>query len=92
MNKKIISGMIVTVSIVLGIYCYMVLPEIVTVQIDPSGNPSNKFPKILAVISPALLSIGGALGYYFSQDKEKKYLMLAVIGSLLPIITLLFNK
>ena len=91
MNKKIILGMIVAISIVLGIYSYMVLPEIVTVQIDISGNPSNTFPKILAVIWPSLLSIGGGLGYYFSKDKEKQYVILSIFGILASIITLAFN-
>ncbi len=40
----------------------------VTVQIGISGNPSNTFPKILAVVSAILLSIGGG-GYYFSEEK-----------------------
>ncbi|HEU3955973.1 Predicted integral membrane protein [Streptococcus pneumoniae] len=79
MNKKIILGIIIIISLGLGIYSYMVLPETVTVQIDISRNPSNTFPKILAVVLPELLSIGGGLGYYFSEKKEKKYLILSIL-------------
>lgn len=92
MNKKILLGIIIVISIGLGIYGYMVLPDMVTVQIDISGNPSNIFPKISAVVSPILLSIGGGLGYYFSKEKEKKYLILSVIGLLISVITLIFNR
>ena len=77
---------------ILGIYGYMVLPDMVTVQIDISGNPSNIYPKILAVVLPTLLSIGGGLGYYFSKEKGKKYLILSVIGLLISVITLIFNR
>ena len=92
MNKKILLGIIIVISLGLGIYGYMVLPDMVTVQIDISGNPSNIFPKILAVVLPILLSIGGGLGYYFSKEKEKKYLILSVIGLLISVITLIFNR
>lgn len=92
MNKKILLGIIIVISLGLGIYGYMVLPDMVTVQIDISGNPSNIFPKILAVVSPILLSIGGGLGYYFSEEKEKKYLILSVIGLLISVVTLIFNR
>ena len=91
MNKKIVLVIIISVSIVLGLYSYMVLPEVVTVQVDISGNPSNTFPKILAVIFPILLSIGSGIGYYFSKDKESKYFILSIFGITAPIITLLFN-
>lgn len=91
MNKKILLGIIIVISLGLGIYGYMVLPDMVTVQIDMSGNPSNTYPKILAVVLPALLSIGGAIGYYFSERKENKYLILSIIGLLISIITLFFN-
>lgn len=91
MNKKVLLGIIIVISLGLGIYGYMVLPDMVTVQIDMSGNPSNTYPKILAVVLPALLSIGGAIGYYFSEGKEKKYLILSVIGLLISIVTLFFN-
>ncbi|EFA90071.1 DUF1648 domain-containing protein [Peptoniphilus lacrimalis] len=92
MNKKILLVIIIVISLGLGIYGYKVLPDMVTVQIDISGNPSNIFPKILAVVSPILLSIGGGLGYYFSKEKEKKYLILSVIGLLISVITLIFNR
>lgn len=89
MNKKIILTIIVLVSLGLSIYGYMVLPETVTVQIDMSGNPSNFYPKALAIASQLLLSIGGGIGYYFS--KEKKFLVLSIGGIIVSIITLMYN-
>ena len=91
-KKKVLVGIIVAVSIVLGIYNHMVLPETVVVQVDFSGNPSNTIPKSMAVVFPALISIGGGLGYYFSEEKAEKYLILSIIGVLLPIITSFLNR
>lgn len=45
MNKKILLVIIIVISLGLGIYGYKVLPDMVTVQIDISGNPSNIFLK-----------------------------------------------
>ena len=92
MNKKIVLGIIIVIWLALGIYGYMVLPETVTVQIDISGNASNTFPKIIAVLLPVLISIGGGLKYCFFEGKEKKSLALSVIGILLSVVTLLFNR
>ena len=91
MNKKIILIVLVLVSIGLSIYGYMVLPETVTVQIDMSGNPSNFYPKTLVIASQLLLSIGGGIGYYFSKEKEKKFLVLSIGGIIVSVITLVYN-
>ncbi|KGF09112.1 hypothetical protein HMPREF1633_12845 [Tissierellia bacterium S5-A11] len=91
MNKKMILGIIILLSLGLGIYGYIVLPETVTVQVDLSGNPSNAYPKTLDLAFQFLLSIGGGLGYYFSEKNEKKYLVLALVGLIVSVITLIYN-
>lgn len=90
-NKKIVLGAIIAATLGLGIYGYKVLPEMVTVQVDPSGNPSNTYPKVLALASQSVLSIGGGVGYYFSKEREKKFLILALVGILVSVITLVYN-
>lgn len=91
MNKKLLSGIIIILSLGLAIYGYIVLPEQVVVQIDFHGDPSNFYPKILSIALETVLTIGGALGYYFSKYKEKKYLFLSVVGLAVTIITLIYN-
>lgn len=91
MNKKLLSGIIIILSLGLAIYGYIVLPEQVVVQIDFRGDPSNFYPKILSIALETVLTIGGALGYYFSKYKEKKYLFLSVVGLAVTIITLIYN-
>ena len=91
MNKKMVLGAMIAVAIVLGIYGYKVLPEMVTVQVDLSGNPSNTYPKALAIAAQSVLTIGGGIGYYFSKEREKSFLILAIVGMIVSVITLVYN-
>ncbi|WP_068455386.1 DUF1648 domain-containing protein [Aedoeadaptatus pacaensis] len=91
MNKKMVLGAMVVAAIGLGIYGYKVLPEMVTVQVDLSGNPSNTYPKVLAIASQSVLTIGGGIGYYFSKERQKSFLILAIVGILVSVITLVYN-
>ena len=86
-----VLGAMVVAAIGLGIYGYKVLPEMVTVQVDLSGNPSNTYPKVLAITSQSVLTIGGGIGYYFSKERQKSFLILAIVGILVSVITLVYN-
>ena len=91
MNKKIVVGAMIAAAMGLGLYGYKVLPDMVTVQVDLSGNPSNTYPKLLAIASQTVLIIAGGIGYYFSREREKSFLILAVVGILVSVITLMYN-
>lgn len=91
MNKKIVVAGIFAASIALGIFGYIYLPEMVTVQVDLSGNPSNTESKTMAIASQTILSFAGAMGYYFSKEREKKWLVLAAVGLIVSVITLVYN-
>ncbi|MFR6437403.1 MAG: DUF1648 domain-containing protein [Peptoniphilaceae bacterium] len=90
-NKKIVVAGILAASIALGIFGYIYLPEMVTVQVDLSGNPSNTDPKMVAIASQTILTFAGAMGYYFSKGREKKWLVLALVGLIVSVITLVYN-
>lgn len=90
-NKKIVVAGILAASIALGIFGYIYLPEMVTVQVDLSGNPSNTDPKMVAIASQTILTFAGAMGYYLSNEREKKWLVLAAVGLIVSVITLVYN-
>lgn len=90
-NKKIVVAGILAASIALGIFGYIYLPEMVTVQVDLSGNPSNTDPKMVAIASQTVLSFAGAIGYYLSKEREKRWLVLAAVGLIVSVITLVYN-
>ena len=70
MNKKWIAGIMIVIAIFLAVYSYIALPDLVTVQIDFSGNPSRQEPKLLALLFPLVLTIGGSIAYIVSERKE----------------------
>ena len=91
MNKKIIFGIVLLLSVVLAIYGYMVLPDVITVQIDLKGNPSNVESKVIGIGTTFAISVVGAIFYYFSEEKGLKFLSISLIGIILSVITILFN-
>lgn len=91
MNKKWIAGIMIVLAILLAVYSYIALPDLVTVQIDFSGNPSRQEPKLLALLFPLVLTMGGSIAYIVSEVKEKQYLLLAIVGILVAIITIIAN-
>ncbi|MEB3025444.1 MULTISPECIES: DUF1648 domain-containing protein [unclassified Parvimonas] len=91
MNKKIIFGIVLLLSVGLAIYGYIVLPDVITVQIDLKGNPSNVESKLLGIGTTFAISVIGAIFYYFSEEKGFKFLSISLIGIILSVITILFN-
>lgn len=91
MSKKIIFGIILLISVVLTVYGYIVLPDVVAIQLDIKGNVSNTESKILSLGISFALSVIGAVFYYFSDEKGIKFLSLSIIGIVISIITILFN-
>ena len=80
MNKKIIFGIVLLLSVGLAIYGYIVLPDVITVQIDLKGNPSNVESKLLGIGTTFAISVIGAIFYYFSEEKGFKFLSISLIS------------
>ena len=91
MKKTIVLGILVFEGLVLSIYGFIVLPANVVVQVGTSGKPSSVYPKLMVIGLEGLITIGEALGYFFVDKKERKFLSLSFIGILVSIITLVFN-
>lgn len=91
MKKTIVLGILVFVGLVLSIYGFVFLPANVVVQVGASGKPSSVYPKLMVIGLEGLLILGGALGYFFMDKKERRFLSLSFIGIFVAIITLIFN-
>ncbi len=68
----------------------IVLPDMVVVQMDAYGNASNVMPKMLAVIIPFGISTIFAVLYRNSRG-SLKYLIISILGLVLPIVIIIFN-
>ena len=53
MNKKWINILLIAAAVALGVYCWLVLPATVAVQVGLDGQATNTMPKLLAVAIPA---------------------------------------
>lgn len=91
-NKKIISIVLVVVAVILGVVSFVLLPEVVTVQVGLDGRPTNTMPKVLAVLVPFAVTVAGAVINYLNKDeKNYKGLILSVVGVIVTAISLIVN-
>lgn len=92
MKRRVVSSVMVAVSLVLAVIGYFVLPDKVVMQIGADGQPSNLLPKLPAVIIPVIITCFGAVSYAVG-DKEAKIrnIIIVVAGYAVAIFSLIFN-
>ncbi|MDD5791226.1 MAG: DUF1648 domain-containing protein [Erysipelotrichaceae bacterium] len=90
MNRKTISIILIAIGIILAAVGYVILPEVVAVQVGFDGSVANTMPKLLAIGLPLLITIVGSV-INVKEDDNRKGLVLAIAGIVVMVITLLFN-
>ena len=90
MNRKTISIILIAIGIILGAVGYVILPEVVAVQVGFDGSVTNTMPKLLAIGLPLFITIVGSV-INVKEDDNHKGLVLAIAGIVVMVITLLFN-
>jgi uncharacterized membrane protein len=86
--------MVIMILISVGAYIagLMLLPDVLVVQITSSGTAGNTMPKALGLLLQALLTLGGAIAFYFNgEGGRKKSLILSLIGAAVFILVFAFN-
>ena len=93
MNKKWINILLIAAAVALGVYCWLVLPATVAVQVGLDGQATNTMPKLLAVAIPAGLSVAGSvMSLTGRSSKSRAGYVLALVGIAVMILTLFFNR
>ena len=87
MNRKTISIILIAIGIILAAVGYVILPEVVAVQVGFDGSVTNTMPKLLAIGLPTI--VGSVINV--KEDDNHKGLILAIAGIVVMVITLLFN-
>lgn len=90
MKKNSISILLVIAAIGLGVISWLLLPDVVAVQVGFDGQITNTLPKIPAVAIPLGVSLVGSVMNLTGQ-KEKKGYILSVAGIAVMVLSLLFN-
>lgn len=90
MKKTTISIVLIIIAVGLSIASWLLLPEIVAIQVGMNNQVTNTAPKLLAIIIPLAITF---VGSYISKqnDANPKGLILAIAGIVIMIITLFFN-
>ena len=89
MNKKIICISLISAAVLLFIISVLLLPDVVAMQIQFNGQLGNYMPKYIALVIPLIIELIGTLAYY--KENNNKYLVIAVVGIIMAVITLVMN-
>ena len=89
MNKKIICISLISAAVLLFIISFLLLPDVVAMQIQSNGQLVNYMPKYIALVIPLIIELIGTLAYY--KENNNKYLVIAVVGIIMAVITLVMN-
>lgn len=73
-----------------AVAAWLLLPELVAMQIGMDGNPSNVMPKPFAVAVPLIIGLWGA--WELKKEVGGKGILLAALGVLMPIFMIWFNR
>lgn len=89
MNKKIICISLISAAVLLFIISFLLLPDVVAMQIQFNGQLGNYMSKYIALVIPLIIELIGTLAYY--KENNNKYLVIAVVGIIMAVITLVMN-
>lgn len=89
MNKKIICISLISAAVLLFLISFILLPDVVAMQIQFNGQLGNYMPKYIALVIPLIIELIGTLAYY--KENNNKYLVIAVVGIIMAVITLVMN-
>ena len=78
MKKKWISILFVAVAIGLGVISWLLLPDVVAVQVGIDGKISNTLPKVLAVAIPFGVSVVGSVMNLTGKEETNKKAKLSI--------------
>ncbi|MGE4485180.1 MAG: hypothetical protein AB7C97_08725 [Oscillospiraceae bacterium] len=89
-STTIVAVCLIAVSVILAVISFLILPDMVTVQVTFSGGAGNTMPKLFAVALPFVISIIFAV-IYCRKDDNKRYLFLSLLGIAIYVITWAIN-
>lgn len=92
MNEKkrtIIAILLIALAVGAAVAGYLLLPDVLTVQIAAGGNKPTTMPKPLALLLPLILTTAFAL--IWRKSGERKNLIISAIGLVVFILSFALN-
>ena len=91
-KEKMIGMIIIGISTVLAVLGYILLPEVMIVQIGFDGEASNTLPKIPALLIPFAISTISSIFYMKSESTNRtKNLLFAILGIIIAGFSFFMN-
>ena len=91
-KEAIIGILIIAAALAFGIAGYILLPAILTVQVNLSGEATNTMPKVLGLFIPFAVSVIFSVLYMKGRAETKtRNLVVAMVGLALSIVTFVVN-
>ncbi|MFB0958315.1 MAG: hypothetical protein QMB61_04770 [Clostridiaceae bacterium] len=92
-SKKELTGMImIAIALIIAGVSYLMLPDVMIVQIGLDGKGSNTLPKLPGLLIPLAISTVSSIQYMKSKTSEGvKNLMFAVLGLGIGVFAFVIN-
>lgn len=91
-REQAVGLVIIAISAALAVLGYLMLPEVMAVQIGLNGQVSNSLPKIPALLIPFAISTIAAIRYMTGGASGRaKNLLLAVVGLGIAVLGFVIN-
>jgi len=89
-HEYLIVGAVIAASLIIAIIGYIILPDMLVLQITISGESGTTLPKIIGISIPLIINIGACYMYLKSKNKTK-YIIALAAGMLIFMLTFVFN-
>lgn len=89
-SQKILMIVLLLAVLGMAVAQWLLLPELVMMQVDLQGNAGNAMPKLAAVALPLVIGLAGV--WMMRTKPDGKAIILAAAGVLIPIFTLYMNR
>ena len=93
-KKQVISALLILASLGLAVLCFFILPESVIIQFSVNATGNTAVPRLVAILIPLALGIGGAVSGFFEKedgDAKHKGLIVSLVGLALFVIMIAVN-
>ena len=93
MWKRVLSIVLIVLSIALAVFLWFRLPDQVATHFGLDGQVTRTSPKILAIGLPLVLTvIASVLTFLNAEKKDQRAFVVAVLGFIVLVATLFFNR
>ena len=94
MKRNIVPILLIVASVGFAILSFFILPESVIIQFSIGSSGNTAAPKLLAILIPFALSVGGAISGFLTNGNENsksKGLLVSLVGIILFVIMIAVN-